>query len=150
MFLFLKAALAASAEGSFSGGDQFSDAVSVPSRTTPHTVYAAVPTHCLVHHPFNSVCVALYGLNTVNGLLLVLNGVSICSATVSLQVKMIREDNSVLVPYGLETDGMDIGTDEDVALLAELYMIHQTMEQVCVSYIGALKSNDIHESFCGS
>lgn len=43
---------------------------------------------------------------------------------------MIREDSSVLVPYGLKTDGLDLGTDEDVALLAELFMIHQTMEQV--------------------
>ena len=43
---------------------------------------------------------------------------------------MIRGDSSVLVPYGLETKGLDVGTDEDVALLAELFMIHQTMEQV--------------------
>ena len=43
---------------------------------------------------------------------------------------MIREDASVLVPYGLKTDGLEIGTDEDVALLAELFMIHQTMDQV--------------------
>ena len=43
---------------------------------------------------------------------------------------MIREDSSVLVQYGLETDGLEIGIDEDVAVLAELYMIHQTMAQV--------------------
>ncbi|CAI8011416.1 Renin receptor [Geodia barretti] len=66
-----QAALAGSAEGSFSGGDQFTDTV-----------------------------------------------------------KMIRGDSSVLVPYGLETKGLDVGTDEDVALLAELFMIHQTMEQL--------------------
>lgn len=43
---------------------------------------------------------------------------------------MIRDDVSVLVPYGLETDDMDVGMEEDVALLAELLMIHLTMEQV--------------------
>ena len=47
-----------------------------------------------------------------------------------VQVKMIRDDSSVLVPYGLETDGLDLGLEEDVALLAELLMIHQTMDQV--------------------
>ena len=46
------------------------------------------------------------------------------------QVKMIRADSSVLVPYGLETDSMELGLDEDIALLAELLMIHQTMDQV--------------------
>lgn len=45
-------------------------------------------------------------------------------------MKIIREDVSVLVPYGLETDDMDVGMEEDVALLAELLMIHLTMEQV--------------------
>lgn len=43
---------------------------------------------------------------------------------------MIRDDISVLVPYGLETDELDVGIEEDVALLAELLMIHLTMEQV--------------------
>lgn len=43
---------------------------------------------------------------------------------------MLHDDSSVLVPYGLGTDGMDVGTDEDAALLAELLMIHQTMDQV--------------------
>lgn len=66
-----QAALASSADGSFSGNDQFTDAV-----------------------------------------------------------KMLHDDSSVLVPYGLGTDGMDVGTDEDAALLAELLMIHQTMDQL--------------------
>ena len=43
---------------------------------------------------------------------------------------MLREDSSVLVSYGLETDGLDVGSNEDAALLAELLMIHQTMDQV--------------------
>ena len=45
-------------------------------------------------------------------------------------MKMLREDSSVLIPYRLETDGLDLGLDEDASLLAELLMIHQTMDQV--------------------
>ena len=43
---------------------------------------------------------------------------------------MIRKDSSVLVPYGLETHSLDLEVDEEMAVLAELFMIHQTMDQV--------------------
>ena len=43
---------------------------------------------------------------------------------------MLRQDSGALVPYGLETDGMDVLVDEDVNLLAELLMILQTADQV--------------------
>lgn len=49
-------------------------------------------------------------------------------------MKAIRDDSSVLVPYGLETDGLDPRLNEDVVLLAELLMIHQTIDQVSSSF----------------
>lgn len=62
-------------------------------------------------------------------------------------MKIIRDDVSVLIPYGLETDDMDVGIEEDVALLAELLMIHLTMEQVNIIMITTTATfNDIHTS----
>lgn len=62
-------------------------------------------------------------------------------------MKNIRDDSSVLVPYGLETDDMDVGIKEDVALLAELLMIHQTVEQVVkTTTVSVCIFNDIHTS----
>ena len=51
---------------------------------------------------------------------------------------MLRDDPSVLEQYGLR-DILDVGVEEDAAFLTEMFMIHQTMDQVnmdaCVNWL---------------